>query len=260
MAASFAATRSWLTCGPASIAQVISLCTARRAFAAWVVEIEPVPDSITLIMSIASAPRTSPTICRSARNRKLLVTCDAVVRCPAMLPSSLRSPEPARISQSNTTACWPSISGRNSSRSDSKVPTISIRGISAHNARTRVVLPAPWAPETTIDFRARTAARRKSAITSLSEPHSTRSASVTRRIRCRRITSDTRPVSREAASREPSARVRFSDGWAGVNERGLSALEATNAMKSTRSASLSATAGSWRIDPSAYSTTTRSHP
>ena len=51
-----------VTCGPASIAQVTSLRIAATASEACVVEMDPVPDSIALIIAQISLPRTSPTI------------------------------------------------------------------------------------------------------------------------------------------------------------------------------------------------------
>ena len=43
---------SWVTCGPASIAQVTSFRIAPSAsLRAWVVEIDPAPDSIALIIA-----------------------------------------------------------------------------------------------------------------------------------------------------------------------------------------------------------------
>ena len=49
----------WL---PASMAHVTSLRTHAWASAACVVDSEPVPDSIALIIVHTSGPRTSPTI------------------------------------------------------------------------------------------------------------------------------------------------------------------------------------------------------
>ena len=80
-----------------------------------------------------------------------------------------------------------------------KVPIDSHGSISAHSARTKVVLPSPCPPETTIDRRALTAAARKLAITGVTVCQSTRSANVTRRTRWRRINTDGRAVSGQAA-------------------------------------------------------------
>ena len=43
---------------------------APSAVGAWVVEMDPAPDSIALSMARISWPRTSPTICRDRLNRK----------------------------------------------------------------------------------------------------------------------------------------------------------------------------------------------
>ena len=51
------------------MAQVISFRIAASASPAWVVEIDPDPDSIALIIGHTSGPRISPTIWRETLNR-----------------------------------------------------------------------------------------------------------------------------------------------------------------------------------------------
>ena len=160
--ASFSRARSRVTCGPASIAQVTSLRRHVAASAAWVVDSDPVPDSIALIIVHASGPRTSPTICRDRENRKESSSASARSNAPAARPSGPISPTPGRASQSITTSCRP-VSARNSSYSVSNVPIASSRGICPHRARTRVVFPADIGPETTMLHAPRTAAARKLA-------------------------------------------------------------------------------------------------
>ena len=179
VAASLLVARSWVTCGPASIAQVTSLRIAATASEAWVVEMEPVPDSIALIIAQISLPRTSPTIWRERLKRNESTSASSRVNSPAMRPSGPRSPEPGRASHGWTIRCRSRSSCRCSSYSVSKVPIASSGSISAHSARTRVVLPAPCDPETTMDLRARTAARRNDAATGVSICRVTRSSRVT---------------------------------------------------------------------------------
>ena len=83
---------------------------------------------------------------------------------------------------------------------------------------------------------------------------------MTSRTRWRRIITDNPAVSRAAARRAPPSKVRCSDGFAGVNGRGLSDRAARKARNSASSSSLSATGSAWRIVPSEVSTTTLSWP
>ena len=180
------------------------------------------PDSIALIIAKISRPRTSPTICRDRLNRNESYSASSKVNSPACRPSGPRSPDPGRASQAYTIGCRSGISCRCSSYSVSKVPIASWRPISAHNARTSVVFPAPCGPATTIDFRARTAAARNDAATGVSVPSPTRSARVTRCSRWRRITTDGRGVTHAAAaSRAPPSSRRCNLGVAGLNGRAL---------------------------------------
>jgi hypothetical protein len=96
---------SWVTWPPASIAQVTSFRNAASAFAAWVVLIEPAPDSIALIIAITSRPRTSPTIWRDRLNRKESYSASSKLNSPACRPSGPRSPDPGRASQACTIGC-----------------------------------------------------------------------------------------------------------------------------------------------------------
>ena len=141
--ASLLVASAWVTCGPASIAQVTSLRIAATASEAWVVEMEPVPDSIALIIAQISLPRTSPTIWRERLKRKESTSASSRVNSPACRPSGPRSPEPGRASQGWTIRWRSRSSCRCSSYSVSKVPIASSGSISAHSARTSVVLPAP---------------------------------------------------------------------------------------------------------------------
>ena len=134
--------------------------------------------------------------------------------------------------------------------------------ISEQSARTSVVLPAPWPPETTMLLRARTAALRKEATTGVSIARSTRSSSVTSMSRWRRITTDGRGVTQAAAaSREPPSSRKCSRGCASENPRALTSLrEARKTRKSMSSSSESATAGPSIKDPSMSSSSTLSYP
>lgn len=55
--ASLAVTMSWVNCGPASMAHVVSFRIAPMASRAWVVDSEPDPFSIVLSIAITSGPR-----------------------------------------------------------------------------------------------------------------------------------------------------------------------------------------------------------
>ena len=171
-AASLLIASSRVTCGPFSMAQETSFSMVCSALRAWVVLIEPGPDSMALSMFQTSGPRTSPTIWRARLNRKEWWMASSRLNSPAWRPSMPTSPDPGRCSQAWTILCRSTSSCRCSSNSVSKVPIISQGGMHEHRARTQVVLPEPWTPETTMLLPARTQAARKSARTA---PHALRS-------------------------------------------------------------------------------------
>ena len=69
------------------------------------VEIDPDPDSIALIIGHTSGPRISPTIWRETLNRNESYKASAMLNSPAIFPSGPRSPDPIRASQACTIAC-----------------------------------------------------------------------------------------------------------------------------------------------------------
>ena len=84
----------------------------------------------------------------------------------------------------------------------------------------KVVFPEPCAPETTIDFRARTAARRNCSRTGSMVADSRMDPSDTRGMRCLRMRTTGRcETSMIAASRARFPRLRWSTGFALENER-----------------------------------------
>ena len=120
---------------------------ASRGLLAWTVVIEPsCPVFIACNMSSASSPRTSPTTMRSGRIRRALITSS---RCrTAPLPSTLGG----RHSSRTTCSCF--------SRSSAESSMVTMRSRSEMNPEStlsKVVLPAPVPPETTMFSRAFTA-------------------------------------------------------------------------------------------------------
>ena len=165
---------------------------------------DPVPHAERNVA--ASEPRSSPTITRSAPDLKERLASSSMVISPE--PSLLAS----RVSTENVKGCDCS---RNSSKVCSSVHTISLGPISASSARSSVVLPAPNAPHTsTLDGAGgRTAARRKSAACSDSEPLSTRSSSRIDRCRWQRTVRNGVPHTAIAAKiRSPELSRRSSSG------------------------------------------------
>ena len=115
---------------------VASRSSASRGVLAWIVDMEPSwPVFMAWSMSIASAPRTSPTRMRSGRMRSALRTSMRVVTSP--LPKASGS----RVSRRTT---WASRSL--SSAESSMVTTRSLSGTYWDRALSRVVLPAPVPP------------------------------------------------------------------------------------------------------------------
>src|ERR1039458_8823867 len=130
------------------------------------------------IMSSASSPRTSPSMMRSGRMRRALMTRSRMRTVP--LPSMFGG----RVSK-RTMWVWRSCSSAASSmltmRSDS--------GIKDERTLSRVVFPAPVPPETAMFNRAATAASRNSRMPSVQVRLRTRSSPVSGSLENRRMES-----------------------------------------------------------------------
>ena len=171
---------------------------------------DPVPHAERNVA--ASEPRSSPTITRSAPERSDRLASSSMVI----------SPEPSLLASRVSTA---KVSGwdwsRNSSKVCSRVHTISEGPISASRARSRVVLPAPSAPHTSMFTGAggRTAARRKSAACCDSDPLSTRFSSRMVRWRWQRTVRNGVPHTAIAAKMRSPVRRRRSKSGADWSKR-----------------------------------------
>ncbi len=120
---------------------------------AWIVHIEPDrPWLMALSIGSTSSPRTSPTMTRSAFMRSDRRTRSATGIRPS--PSMLAG----RASSATMSGWRVEPVSRPSSKACSIVTIRSRRSISAASARSRVVFPEFIAPDTTMFFRARTAA------------------------------------------------------------------------------------------------------
>jgi len=143
-------------------------CSVSRALFECAVVSEPSwPVFMAWSMSSASPPRTSPTMIRSGRMRRALITSWRIVTCP--LPSMLGG-----RASSRTRCFW-----FNCNSAESSIVTMrSEEGKKLESMLSRVVLPVPVPPETTIFCRAVTQARRKSIIFWFNVPTRSMSASV----------------------------------------------------------------------------------
>ena len=149
-------------------ARVCRRIRASSALLAWTVASEPSwPVDIAWSMSRVSPPRTSPTMMRSGRMRRELRTRSRMVIRP--LPSTLGGRDSSRM----TWLCWSW-----SSAASSTVMMRSPSGIRPESALSRVVLPAPVAPETTTLNLARTSPASSISICSSSVPMPMSSARV----------------------------------------------------------------------------------
>ena len=131
----------------------------------WRVQIEPSwPVFIACSMSRAEASRTSPTMIRSGRIRRLFWTRSRMSTAP--LPSMLEGRDSSRI----TCSClsW-------TSAASSIVTMRSSEGMNDESTLSVVVLPEPVEPDTMMLSRPRTQTSRKSAVRWLNEPKFTRS-------------------------------------------------------------------------------------
>src|SRR4029079_5189202 len=118
---------------------------------AWSVDIEPSwPVFMAWSMSRASPPRHSPTMIRSGRIRRQLLTSSRMVTAP--LPSTLGGRDSSWI-QCGCCSC--------SSAAFSQVMRRSVSGMNDDRMFSSVVLPEPVPPETRMLNRARTHERRK---------------------------------------------------------------------------------------------------
>ena len=118
-------------------------------------------------MSIASSPRTSPTMIRSGRIRRALMTSCRCLTIP--FPSMLGG----RVSSRTTCSCRSC-----SSAASSIVTTRSCAGIKAESTFKSVVLPEPVPPETRIFNLPCTAHLSRSSIVAVSELLLIRSSAV----------------------------------------------------------------------------------
>ena len=185
-------------------------------------EIDPVPDSIALIIATISAAADLtddlPGQVEPERVVQRLIQSE-FAGLPAVRAAFPR-PGPG-LPRQCTIGCWSGISCKCSSYSVSNVPIASCVGISAHNARTIVVFPAPCGPATTMRLAGlhRRGQKRRRHRRQRAQPDQIRRG-VTRCSRCRRITTDGRGVTHAAAaSRAPPSSRRCNRGWAGQNGR-----------------------------------------
>jgi len=156
---------------------ILSRDNASRVSFAWIVVSEPsCPVFIACSMSSASPPRTSPTMIRSGRIRRLFRTRSRWVASP--VPSMLAS----RVSSRTTCGCC-----RISSAESSIVITRSSWGVNPDRASSNVVFPAPVPPESRTLARAWTAAARNCIISGGAMPLCTRLSALSRSAPNRRI-------------------------------------------------------------------------
>ena len=157
------------TCGSATSAIRASVSIRRSASAAefeCTVVIDPAwPVFSACSMSSASAPRTSPTMMRSGRMRSALRTSWRMVTSP--LPSTFGG----RLSRRSTCGCW-----SRSSAASSIVMIRSARSTNEDSTLSRVVLPDPVPPLTTMLLRPSTRSRRKDTASAVTVALSTRSS------------------------------------------------------------------------------------
>ena len=179
--------------------------SASRALLAWtVVRLPSWPVFIACSMSSASSPRTSPTMMRSGRIRRALITSCRCLTAP--LPSMLGG----RVSRRTTWRCR-----RTSSAASSTVTMRSLSEMNPDSTLSSVVFPAPVPPETMTLVRQATAAWMKSSIGCVSESRSTMSWAPSRSVRNRRIDSAGPSSARGgmmAFTREPSASLASTIG------------------------------------------------
>src|SRR5207253_3119506 len=145
--------RSW----PAWRTSVSRRTRASFGLLAWSVDIDPSwPVFMAWSMSRASPPRHSPTMMRSGRIRRQLLTSSRIGTAP--LPSTLGGRDSSWI---QCGCCsW-------SSAASSHVISRSFPGMNVERMLRRVVLPEPVPPETRMLRRARTHDRRKAMIPGL---------------------------------------------------------------------------------------------
>ena len=203
-----------------------------------------------------SSPRTSPTMTRSAFIRSDRRTRSATGIRPA--PSMLAG----RASSATMSGCRDEPVSSPSSNACSMVTMRSRSSISAARARSKVVFPEFMAPETTMFFRARTAAPRKDRNPWSMAPMAHSSSSDRSAKRCRRMeTAGRAATAMRADRRAPPGSWRSSSGRAASNRRSASPKRPpAERRRSTSSSSESATGSMSRLDPSANVAQTWSHP
>ena len=156
-----------------------SRVSASRGVLACTVAIDPSwPVFIACSMSRVSAPRTSPTMMRSGRIRRLLRTSARWGTSP--LPSMFGG----RVSRRRTCGCCSC-----SSAASSIVTMRSVAGMKPESTLSRVVLPVPVPPEISRFSLARTIAPSRIASSGVSERLRTRSSILSGTVANRRIDS-----------------------------------------------------------------------
>jgi hypothetical protein len=170
-----------------------------RGELAWVVVMPPSwPVFMAWSMSSASGPRHSPTMMRSGRMRRALMTSSRMVTSP--LPSMLGGRFSSRM-----TCFWRICN----SAASSMVMMRSPAGMKLDRTFSSVVLPEPVPPEMTMFSRPRVQADRNSTRSGVMVPKASRSSTV-RGSRLNLRTVSTGPVSDTggmmALTREPSGR------------------------------------------------------
>ena len=231
---------------------------AARVLPAWMVPSEPsLPMPIDCSSCITSPPRTSPTITRSGDIRRAALQRSYIEISP--MPSVLD----VRVSSASVRS-WSPEDRRCSSRVSSMVTTSSDWGTSDSNARSRVVLPAPVPPTTSMlaGLGGRTAARSTAVISGVTVPYFSSDSSEDCSIRWRRITTEVRSATAVTAnSRCPEASRRSRIGAAVSKRRDVwPAVAARWRIIITSSSSLAARGGAVMRFPSAKDRTTLSWP
>ena len=139
------------------------------------------PWVMALSIVTTSSPNTSPTITRDGFMRRVSRTSSAIVTAPAPSVLGSRSSNAMALGWWSMSPSSPSSSDRSTVRIRSSAP------ISDASARSNVVFPALVAPATITFLRAWMSAARNSAISWSMVSRPTRSLSVTRVWRWRRI-------------------------------------------------------------------------
>ena len=225
---------------------------------AWMVPSEPsLPMPIACSSCITSPPRTSPTITRSGDIRRAALQRSYIEISPK--PSVLD----VRVSSASVRS-WSPEDRRCSSRVSSIVTISSDWGTSDSNARSRVVLPAPVPPTTSmlVGLGGRTAARSTAVISGVTVPYFSSDSSEDCSIRWRRITTEVRSATAVTAnSRCPEASRRSRIGAAVSKRRDVwPAVAARWRIIITNSSSLAARGAAWMRFPSAKDRITLSWP